>query len=637
MYRAIDRQRLLSYVVLIFVAVCTHGLLLLNDGVFWDDWLYLMHLYNGHWDIMKYMSIGKGLYVNYFYFQLLNILPKHPLVYKSITFLCIITIAIIIYEICQKTKWIGRTEGLLIAILTMVYPGFQAWDVMLMSKNVLYYTFFLMACLFCLKFETAKGGRRLFLRICALLFFGVSFHLRSVLPVYYGMLLLQFIYYCQIRGGINRKHILRFSVNRLDFLVFPVVGFLGIRLLTPSDGGYIYYYSFKLDRLWAAWATYPKYGVFFQIRASIKLLSEQRLVVWMLVVSSAIFIGWPIMSWLFGRWPSFGRRVKGLMDASSRLVQQLWAILLLAAIVFHSLKPSLLWGKLLFLCAVMIILIFVFNKHNKVWTIVVNHSRFLKAAQAMDKVFCGSINPVIILFCGVMFWLLGTFPYAVIGQHLAWIGWYTKDALLMGLPMALIIIALVRQGFTRSNGSFSRLGWVVLVVFLLSFGGYTCWIHLDWLARWVKDRSIIVNLAGLNEKDKNYSIYIVEDHYPLGGQTTHASYEWTTIFKKAFGDEKRFVTDVQYIATLPANLRNWHKSYKTEFKRREYHVSEVDPFGCQATFAIFKGLPGYTRRDLVAKYLYYKFIRPDKMRVFLTRVTKLKIFPRPSPVALNCE
>jgi hypothetical protein len=228
-------------------------------------------------------------------------------------------------------------------------------------------------------------------------------------------------------------------------------------------------------------------------------------------------------------------------------------------------------------------------------------------------------KPQFLLGYGVLLMGLGMFPYVAVGSGPTLTGWNTRHSLLLALPIALIIVALARHLFRRPEGGLSRVGWMFLTTLLLAFSLATVSSYIDWQARWVKDRSVMVNLARLDRAEK-YSIYLVNDQYVLGGENYYNFYEWSSIFKKVWGDGTRIGFDQSYYT--PQLLED----YKKYFTGR-YNLSDFDPAGCQATLTIRQGIFAYSAFSLVVRYFYYKFLRLQRMDDFLIKVTEVEILP----------
>ena len=239
-----------------------------------------------------------------------------------------------------------------------------------------------------------------------------------------------------------------------------------------------------------------------------------------------------------------------------------------------------------------------------------------------DKVFFEQkLKPYSLLFFFFMLLLLGIFPYAAVGKAPSIQGWNTRHALLIALPMAIIVVGLIRIFFSNKKGIISNMGFSFLVVMVLAFTLSTITYYISWQARWAKDRSIMVNLSRLNNIE-GISIFWINDQFPLGGENNYRFYEWSTMFKTVWGDESRIGLD----------LRRYTSRFLVDGKRyfiKFYNLSDFNPDGRQAVLTIRSGSRKYRDLGLSIRYLYYKYFRQNRLKEFLSEVTDLGIKPMP--------
>ncbi|MCX6056651.1 MAG: hypothetical protein NTW69_00645 [Chloroflexi bacterium] len=240
-----------------------------------------------------------------------------------------------------------------------------------------------------------------------------------------------------------------------------------------------------------------------------------------------------------------------------------------------------------------------------------------------------SVSPYSLLAYGVLLMGFGIFPYVAAGLSPTLTGWSTRQSLLLALPVALIIVAIARLLFSEPHAELSLSGWISLTTLLLAFGLATVSNYIDWQARWVKDRSLMVNLEQLDGANE-YSVYWVDDQYPVGGEDNYRFYEWSSIFKRVWGGETRIGLDQR--DSTPQLLEHY-KIYYT----KDYNLSGFDPTGCQATLVIRQGKSVYTNIELVLRYFYYKFADQRLLSEFLVQVTQVGVWPFTSPLAVNCR
>lgn len=247
--------------------------------------------------------------------------------------------------------------------------------------------------------------------------------------------------------------------------------------------------------------------------------------------------------------------------------------------------------------------------------------------------FAGSTNPFLLFGAGILLLGTGIFPYAAVGKAATLFGYNSRFALLVGLPVAIIMTATVRIVFARANGTLSRGGMVLSVLFLGAFILKDGENYIHWQARWVKDRSVMEHLR--QEDPGEISVFWVEDEHPAGSAINYEHYrfyEYSTIFNQVWGDETRIGLDrSKYEKKFLAQM-------DSRFYTSRYVLSEFDPEGCQAIMTIRKGKREHSDYGLVARYYFYKFLRGEEsLRSFLLTVSNVQIEPIDAPEAVHCR
>ena len=99
------------------------------------------------------------------------------------------------------------------------------------------------------------------------------------------------------------------------------------------------------------------------------------------------------------------------------------------------------------------------------------------------------------LFCGGMFLLLaGAFPYAVVDQSFQSFGWLTRNSILLGLPLGMMIVGGVSFLGARLAPARPGLVWVILALVVLLGIGSANRTTLRWQAFGAKQASIAAKL-----------------------------------------------------------------------------------------------------------------------------------------------
>ncbi|MGH7527768.1 MAG: hypothetical protein ACREMX_13815 [Gemmatimonadales bacterium] len=232
---------------------------------------------------------------------------------------------------------------------------------------------------------------------------------------------------------------------------------------------------------------------------------------------------------------------------------------------------------------------------------------------------------------GVALWLLalGCLPYVVVGLAPTVHGWSTRHALLIGLPWSLLFLAGLRLVLPLNTGAQLLARSTVLLAIAVGSLLRTVENQVSWQARWVKDKSLIHNLADLPTA-RRFSVLWVDDRVPLGGERDYRFYEWSSILKAAWGTQRnvgldRRTTTADFLTGSP------------QFFIAQYNLRDFDPAGCQAVLTIRRGRLNLSDAELAARFHYVRLVRPALLDQFLSGVTDLDLEPLPgAPEATRC-
>jgi hypothetical protein len=514
-----DFKAFLPYLIIAAVTVAAHGLILLNQGIYWDGWMHYTFAVEHRWQNLYtdyLLPVGRPMAALTYWF--LGSLPLPLIAHRWLTLGLLVGRGCLIYAIGIKTKWLTSFESVALAILTVVYPAFDvAFEFTLFPHVLSYFLFVLGALLSITMAEQPVGSKRAFLRILSLLAFALSFTVESFLVFFYWFLGLFFIKITDEEQPVS--YYLKRLVGLTDYALLPIV-------------------------YWVVdWYAFPTSGTFAQFN-TIQLIPAQIIQMYEQFLRLAI-------------WQPLGD--------------------------FH----MLLW---LFVLALLSI-------KKLPWKCQLGKGR----------------RGYFVLVAGIVGLAFAIMPYASVGKPPIG-GWENRHALLIGLPVALMLIGLLRLGIAGHQHS----GVVALSVVAVLAGGfsYDLWgSYIEWQARWVKDLSIIANLRELDEEEvAQVSVYIIDDHTRLAGGERYRLYEWAALFREAWGTETHIGLTSRN--DIEGFLR--HGPSSEMFLTEEYLSSNFDPSGCQATLTILYNRP-IGDLELALRYFYFKFLKPADLNDFLLR------------------
>jgi hypothetical protein len=237
------------------------------------------------------------------------------------------------------------------------------------------------------------------------------------------------------------------------------------------------------------------------------------------------------------------------------------------------------------------------------------------------------LRPHVLLAFGVVLFALGIFPYVVVGSGPALHGFATRNALLVGLPMAVILTATIRLMFSRGERGLSKSAFAVVATLVVAFSLTLVDNYFAWQGRWAKDRSIMVKLSHMTDV-KRISVFWIDDQFQLPGALDYAAYDWSSMFKQVWGGESRVGLSQMFTPEdWTALITTWAL----------YNLSELDQAGCQAVLTIKRGPAASPDAwKLALHYLFLRFLKPEEMTRFLEGLTRIRVDSISAPEARNC-
>jgi hypothetical protein len=239
------RPALRHHLVLTAWTLLIHVLVVLNDGVYWDDWLYLLpdgrHVDWAH--ILAAFPKSGIPTTNTVYVWLFDAFG-----YRNVILASVVITGNLFYWLLRFRAFLADHEALAVAMLAVGYPGFECWEIMVAGDYVFCYTAFLGAAALALHAEGLQSRiSHAALRILALLLFTLSFNLASLLVLYLAFLACLF---AASGPGPKRSSILlafRLGIRKADFLLAPVLYWIAKQTLFPRSGVYVDYNRFRLS------------------------------------------------------------------------------------------------------------------------------------------------------------------------------------------------------------------------------------------------------------------------------------------------------------------------------------------------------------------------------------------------------
>jgi len=223
----------LPLLIILTVALLAHGLLLISDFRIWDDWVLEEIVLGKGWEDLQRMYNWNGMPIFAYFLSLFSLFENPNYAVKIFSFVCIASSAILIFYIFYKTRFVSRTEALMIALVSLTFPAYRIFGGITYSSLLLSYLIFLGAAFIAFEAEDQKGWKHIWLRVGALAGFFFSFFTGPLL-VFYGGFFVALVLFEQNRGGRRLFDIpWRWILKRIDYIYLPFVYWTMFKLFWP--------------------------------------------------------------------------------------------------------------------------------------------------------------------------------------------------------------------------------------------------------------------------------------------------------------------------------------------------------------------------------------------------------------------
>ena len=226
-------------------------------------------------------------------------------------------------------------------------------------------------------------------------------------------------------------------------------------------------------------------------------------------------------------------------------------------------------------------------------------------------------NRLLVIVYGLSILLLGMFPYVVVGKPASMEGWDSRHAILLALPIGLIVVTLAGWICAGRSQNVQGVGYALLAALVWLFTISTWNYYARWQARWVKDIAIITELKNLTD-ERRISVFWIDDRMPVGPESSYEFYDWSGLFKAAWGDESHVGLDIK---TYNQGFLHDGARYFNE----RYMLRNFDPAGRQAQLIIRPGPVAGSEWEMVLQYWRFRFLKNDRLRGFLMNVVFITV------------
>lgn len=220
-----------------------HAPLLVNDGLFGDDWL-IFKLGPDYPAQTRFLIHGAGHPITYAYCALANF-TGHPAAFMTgLAVFGIVAGALSLRSFLARLQMFSRFEVEFLSLLVWTYAGFQAWASKILAAYILSFGLLCIGTNLLAAIASSKRQHQMWLRLLALVVLFCSFAINSMMIVYLiALLSIAFVYLPPERDLFAR---LVASAKRFgDFLALPLIYWLSTNYFFPKIGPYREYYGLK--------------------------------------------------------------------------------------------------------------------------------------------------------------------------------------------------------------------------------------------------------------------------------------------------------------------------------------------------------------------------------------------------------
>jgi hypothetical protein len=221
-------------IILLFYGIA-FGLIILNDGLYWDDWTLVHQPYAA---IKSQFTMSGGpMWVDVHWFFLSRDLGVF--VYRSIVFISFGAVALMWYEILQDVQTLDHESRFWVALVAALFPvNFARISLSCTSYAVELLSFFAGALLL------LRSGHQFMARAAGAVLCFLSFHMQSLLLAYFALFL--FLLNRATSGPVSARSFGRGLAVNADLLILPFLFAIYKFTVLKTSGLYADYNQLQL-------------------------------------------------------------------------------------------------------------------------------------------------------------------------------------------------------------------------------------------------------------------------------------------------------------------------------------------------------------------------------------------------------
>jgi hypothetical protein len=233
------RQALL---VIVATALLANGLLLVNDGVFWDAWIYHTNLLDGRPDLVLAAHLEAGVPMRGLYQVALGSLGVDPsLLNRVVGFLAILGGGLLTYRLALRERVMSDGEALFVASFVVAYPALETAVSDVVVPLILSQTLVLAAVWISCEAQRYTGIAHASMRALTVVTLVLAFEHKAMLAFFLGLVPLAVL--AAAKRYPFKVAIARLVSQRAELIAVPFVYYAAASALLPQRGFYAGEYS----------------------------------------------------------------------------------------------------------------------------------------------------------------------------------------------------------------------------------------------------------------------------------------------------------------------------------------------------------------------------------------------------------
>lgn len=225
----------------------THGIIFLNDGLYWDGWLVDLWQQNKDSNSMRRFYSEVGMPSLYLEHWTVGRFPRRHLAYRTISFFSLLLMAVSVFLTAVHTNAFDPLQASVISLLLLSYPAYAVtFDGVVSLQYTFKVALFYAGCFLALTTVNAFDGIDILVFALSLALFLIAFNANSLLVYFCGFLLYYaWVLHTTSPDGLDARELAKL----LSLTVLPLAYWFIKEAYAPRHGYYDGYNRIRVTPL----------------------------------------------------------------------------------------------------------------------------------------------------------------------------------------------------------------------------------------------------------------------------------------------------------------------------------------------------------------------------------------------------